>query len=301
MPVLRRLRSQKVQEIVTAYVFLVPAIIILGTFVIGPLIYAIYLSFFDYDILSPDTMRFIGLGNYREAFRDPVFIRSVINVFIYAAGVVPTQMVIALILALMVTSGIKGQNAFRVAYFIPTVTSSVVVCIMFLYIYSRDGILNHFLAWFGIPPQNWMENVYTALPSIMLMNVWSTVGQYMVIFTAGLNEIPDSYYEAAMVDGAGYWQRLRYITLPLLRPTTLFVSIMSVIGTLQLFDQAYLMTNGQGGPADSTMTVVLYIYKNAFGGYFRMGYASALATLLFLVILLLTYVQKRWFGEEVQY
>ncbi|HEY8347049.1 MAG TPA: sugar ABC transporter permease [Symbiobacteriaceae bacterium] len=298
---LRRLRSQKVQEIVTAYVFLVPAIIILGTFVIGPLIYAIYLSFFDYDILSPDTMRFIGLGNYREAFRDPVFIRSVINVFIYAAGVVPTQMVIALILALMVTSGIKGQNAFRVAYFIPTVTSSVVVCIMFLYIYSRDGILNHFLAWFGIPPQNWMENVYTALPSIMLMNVWSTVGQYMVIFTAGLNEIPDSYYEAAMVDGAGYWQRLRYITLPLLRPTTLFVSIMSVIGTLQLFDQAYLMTNGQGGPADSTMTVVLYIYKNAFGGYFRMGYASALATLLFLVILLLTYVQKRWFGEEVQY
>ncbi|WP_374711591.1 carbohydrate ABC transporter permease [Symbiobacterium terraclitae] len=298
---LSRLRSQKVQEIATAYLFLVPAIVILGTFVIGPVLYAIYLSFFDYDILSPETARFIGLGNYFEAFRDPVFKKAFTNVVIYAAGVVPTQMVIALILALMVTTGVRGQNFFRVAYFIPTVTSSVVVSIMFLYIYSKTGLLNHILGWFGIPPVSWMENARTALLSIMMMNVWSTVGQYMVLFTAGLNDIPDSYYEAAMVDGATYWQRLRYITLPLLRPTTLFVSIMSVIGTLQLFDQPYLMTNGQGGPADATMTVVLYVYKNAFGGYFRMGYASALATILFVVILALTYIQKRWFGEEVQY
>lgn len=298
---LTRLKSHKLQDVLTAYLFLVPALVILGTFFIGPVLYATYLSFFNYDILSPETASFIGLGNYREALRDPVFIKAAKNVLIYAAGVVPTQMVIALILALMVTTGVKGQNAFRVAYFIPTVTSSVVVSIMFLYIYSTGGILNNILGWFGVPPTNWMEDARTALPSIMLMNVWSTVGQYMVLFTAGLNDIPDSFYEAARVDGAGYWQRLRFITLPLLRPTTLFVSIMSVIGTLQLFDQAYLMTNGQGGPADATMTVVLYIFKNAFGGYFRMGYASALAVLLLLVILLITYVQKKWFGEEVQY
>lgn len=298
---LRRLKSQRIQDIFTAYLFLVPTLVVLGTFIIGPVLYAIYLSAFNYDILSPETAKFIGLGNFKEALRDPVFLRAVKNVLIYAAGVVPTQMVIALLLALLVTAGVKGQNLFRVAYFIPTVTSSVVVSIMFLYIYSTGGLLNHILGWFGIPPTNWMENAHTALPSIMMMNVWSTVGQYMVIFTAGLNDIPDTFYEAATVDGAGYWKRLRYITLPLLRPTTLFVSTMSIIGTLQLFDQAYLMTNGQGGPADATMTVVLYIYKNAFGGYFRMGYASALAVLLFLVILGLTYVQKRWFGEEVRY
>ena len=297
----KRLRSHKLQDILTAYLFLVPTLVVLGTFFIGPLLYAFYLSFFNYDILSPETASFIGLGNYREALKDPVFLKAAKNVLIYAAGVVPTQMVIALFLGLIVTAGVKGQNIFRVAYFIPTVTSSVVVSIMFLYIYSSGGILNAILGWFGIPPTNWMENVRTALPSIMLMNVWSTVGQYMVIFTAGLNDIPDSYYEAAKVDGAGYWTRLRYITLPLLRPITLFVSTMSIIGTLQLFDQAYLMTNGQGGPADATMTVVLYIYKNAFGGYFRMGYASALAVVLFVVIMVLTFIQKKWFGEEVQY
>lgn len=299
---LTRLRSQKAQDILTAYLFLVPALFILGIFVIGPVLYALYLSFFNYDILSPETAAFIGLGNYKEALmKDPVFRQAFRNVVFYAAGVVPTQMVIALLLALMVTMGTRGQNFFRVAYFIPTVTSSVVVSIMFLYIYSTTGLLNTILGWFGIPPTNWLENSSTALPSIMAMNVWSTVGQYMVIFMAGLNDIPDSYYEAAKVDGASYWQRFRYITLPLLKPTTLFISTMSIIGTLQLFDQAYLLTNGQGGPAGATMTVVLYIYKNAFGGYFRMGYASAISVLLFLVILVLTFIQKKWFGEEVQY
>lgn len=297
----RRLTARRVQELLAAYIFLIPALVVLGTFFVGPLLYAVYLSFFNYDILSPETAQFIGLGNFKEAFKDPVFIKAAKNVLIYAAGVVPTQMVIALILALLVTSGVRGQSIFRVAYFIPTVTSSVVVSIMFLYIYSTGGLLNSLLGWFGIPPTNWMENVKTALPSIMMMNVWSTVGQYMVLFTAGLSDIPDSFYEAAKVDGASYWQRLRFITLPLLKPTTLFVSTMSVIGTLQLFDQAYLMTNGQGGPADSTMTVVLYVYKNAFGGYFRMGYASALAVILLVAILILTYLQKRWFGEEVRY
>lgn len=297
----RGITGRRLQELFAAYLFLIPALVVLGTFFVGPLLYAGYLSFFDYDIMATQNSQFIGLGNFKEAFHDPVFLKAAKNVLIYAAGVVPTQMVIALLLALLVTSGVRGQNIFRVAYFIPTVTSSVVVSIMFLYIYSSGGILNSILGWFGVPPTNWMENVRTALPSIMMMNVWSTVGQYMVLFTAGLNDISDTFYEAAKVDGASYWQRLRYITLPLLKPTTLFVSTMSVIGTFQLFDQAYLMTNGQGGPVDSTMTVVLYVYKNAFGGYFRMGYASALAMILLVVILILTYVQKRWFGEEVRY
>lgn len=301
MPVLRRLRSQKVQDIVTAYVFLVPTLMILGIFVFAPVFYAIYLSFFDYDILAPQNSRFVGLGNYLEAFQDPVFKKAVKNVIYYASVVVPTQMVLAFLLALGVTSGTRFQNFFRVAYFIPTVTSSVVISHMFLYIYSTTGLLNHVLGWFGIPPHNWMEDVRTALPAIMAMNIWTTAGQYMVIFTAGLNDIPEEYYEAAKVDGATYWQRLWYITLPLLRPVTLFVSMMSVIGTLQLFDQPYLMTNGQGGPADATMTVMLYIYKNAFGGYFRMGYASALSVLLFLLILVLSIIQRKWFGQEVQY
>lgn len=176
----RRITARRLQELFAAYVFLIPALVVLGTFFVGPLLYAGYLSFFDYDILAPQNSQFIGLGNFKEAFHDPVFLKAAKNVLIYAAGVVPTQMVIALLLALLVTSGVRGQNIFRVAYFIPTVTSSVVVSIMFLYIYSSGGILNSILGWFGVPPTNWMENVKTALPSIMMMNVWSTVGQYMV-------------------------------------------------------------------------------------------------------------------------
>lgn len=294
-------RTARWDEVAAGYLFLLPACLILGIFVVAPLFYAAYLSLLKYNLLRPQEIRFVGLANYVQAWHDPVFWIALRNIFVYAAGVVPTQMVIALFLGLLVGSGLRFQGFFRVVYFVPTVTSSVVVSYMFLYLYANTGLLNHILAFFHLPTREWMNNTSTALPAIMAMNVWSTVGQYMVIFLAGLQEVPQSFYEAAMIDGAGWWQRLRYITLPLLRPTTLFIGVMSVIGTLQVFDQMYLMTDGNGGPLNSTMTMVLYIWKWAFGGYFNMGYAAALSVLLFLIILVLTIIQKRWFGEEVQY
>jgi multiple sugar transport system permease protein len=242
------------------------------------------------------------MGNYVEALtRDPVVVRSLKNIFLYAAGVVPTQMLIALGLSLMVNGPLRGKAFFRTSFFLPTVTSVVVVSFIFLYIYATNGLLNQFLAPLGIEPRNWMQNPKTALPAIMATAVWSTVGQYFVINLAGLQEIPSTYYEAAAVDGATGWHKFRYITWPLLQPTTFFIATMSIIGTLQVFDQMYLMTGGEGGPANATMTMLLYIYKNVFGGYFRVGYGSALAVILFVIILVLTLLQRRFFGKEVQY
>ncbi|MGE5591509.1 MAG: carbohydrate ABC transporter permease [Bacillota bacterium] len=291
------------EDDVAGYLFMLPALAILGVFLIGPLLYQFYLSLFDYDILAPQNARFIGLANYMEALtRDPIVWRSLKNILIYAAGVVPTQMIIALGLAVLVNSRIRtGKTAFRTIFFLPTVTSVVVVSFIFLFIYSSNGILNYLLQPFGVAARNWMQDPRTALPSIMATAVWSTVGQYFVINLAGLQDIPEHLYEAAAIDGATPWQQFRYITFPLLAPTTFFIATMSTIGTLQVFDQMYLMTGGEGGPANSTMTMVLYIYKNVFGGYFRVGYGSALAVILFLIILVLTLIQRRFFGREVQY
>lgn len=300
MPQKRRVRLS--EDHVTAYLFMLPALVILGVFLIGPLLYQVYLSLFDYDILAPQNSHFVGLGNYVEALtRDPLVWRSLRNIFLYAGGVVPTQMVIALGLSLLVNARIRGKTFFRTAFFLPTVTSVVVVSFIFLYIYASNGLLNYFLTPLGIPARNWMQDPRTALPAIMATAIWSTVGQFMVINLAGLQEIPEHLYEAASIDGATPWQQFRFVSWPLLRPTTFFIATMSIIGTLQVFDQMYLMTNGEGGPANSTMTMVLYIYKNVFGGYFRVGYGSALAVILFLIILVLTLLQRRFFGQEVQY
>lgn len=299
---MRHSRKWPNEDTVTGYLFVLPAMMILGIFLIGPLLYQFYLSLFDYDLLAPMNARFVGLGNYVEALtKDPLVWRALRNILIYAAGVIPTQMVIALGLALMVNAPIRGKTFFRGAFFLPTVTSVVVVSFIFLYIFASNGLLNYILSPLGLEPRNWMEDPRTALPAIMATAIWSTVGQFMVINLAGLQEIPDHLYEAAAIDGATSWQRFRFVTWPLLRPVTFFIATMSIIGTLQVFDQMYLMTNGEGGPADSTMTMVLYIYKNVFGGYFRVGYGSALAVILFLIILILTLFQRRFFGQEIQY
>jgi multiple sugar transport system permease protein len=299
---MRHSRKWLNEDTVTGYLFVLPAMMILGIFLIGPLLYQFYLSLFDYDLLAPMDARFVGLDNYVEALtKDPLVWRALRNILIYAVGVIPIQMVIALGLALMVNTPIRGRTFFRGAFFLPTVTSVVVVSFIFLYIFASNGLLNYILSPMGLEPRNWMEDPRTALPAIMATAIWSTVGQFMVINLAGLQEIPDHLYEAAAIDGATSWQRFRFVTWPLLRPVTFFIATMSIIGTLQVFDQMYLMTNGQGGPADSTMTMVLYIYKNVFGGYFRVGYGSALAVILFLIILILTLFQRRFFGQEIQY
>lgn len=286
-------------DIATAYFFVLPVTVSLSVFLIGPIFYALYISFHQFSFLSPDNITFVGLDNYIRLFEDPRFLKALANTSIYSLGVVPVQIVIALLLAMIVNAKIKGKTFFRVVYFLPTVTSTVAVSVMFLYLFKSDGLVNQALKMLGIPTYDWFNTIEFALPSVMLMAVWTTVGQFMVIYLAGLQDIPVELYEAAEVDGATPWQKLRYITWPMLRPTTFFILIMSIIGTFQVFDQMYVVSKGEGGPQDATLTVVFYLYRTAFRN-FDMGYASAMAFVLFVIILGLTILQRILFKEETR-
>lgn len=286
-------------DILTGYLFVLPVVVSLGVFLIGPIFYALIISFQDFSFLAPDQATWVGFDNYLRLFEDPRFLKALANTSIYSLGVVPIQMVIALLLALIVDSKIKGKTFFRVVYFLPTVTSTVAVSVMFMYLFKSDGIVNKALSALGLQTFDWFGSIDLALPSVMMMAIWTTVGQFMVIYLAGLQDVPTELYEAAEVDGATPWQKLRFITWPLLRPTTFFVLIMSIIGTFQVFDQMYVVSKGEGGPQDATLTVVFYLYRAAFKD-FDMGYASAMAFVLFLIILGLTIIQRKFFKEETQ-
>lgn len=291
------MKKRYLYEALSGYAFALPFIASISIFLIGPLIYAFIISFKEFSFLNPEASRWVGFANYTKLFSDPTFKRALLNTTLYSLGVVPTQLVIALILALIVNSDIKGKTFFRVAYYIPTVTSTVAVSVIFLYLFKADGLVNALLAKFGIQGPTWFNDVRFALPSIMMMAIWSSVGNYMVIFLAGLQDIPSELYEAAEVDGANKFQRFFKITLPMLRPIVFFNLVMSLIGTFQVFDQAYVVSQGTGGPLDATMTVVLDIYRTGFRD-FNMGYASAMAFVLFVIILILTLIQRKLFKEE---
>jgi multiple sugar transport system permease protein len=285
------------RDLVTAYLFVLPVVISLAVFLIGPIFYAFYISFHDFSFLAPDQAKWVGLDNYMHLFQDSRFVKALVNTSLYSLGVVPVQVCLALMLALIVDSKIKGKTFFRIVYFLPTVTSTVAVSVMYMFMFKSDGLVNKFLGTFGIPSYDWFGNIHLALPTVMLMAVWTTVGQFMVIYLAGLQDIPAELYEAAEVDGATPWQKLRFITWPMLRSTTFYILIMSIIGTFQVFDQMYVVSKGEGGPQDATLSVVFYLYRSAFKD-FNMGYASAIAFVLFLIILLLTFVQRKFFKEE---
>ncbi|CCJ33611.1 carbohydrate ABC transporter permease [Caloramator australicus] len=297
------MKRLKRREKIEGWLFVLPFVISAAVFFIGPLLVAFMLSFKEYsylDMVSMFEAPWVGLSNYINAFQDSTFLRALLNTSLYSLGVVPIQLFIALVLALIVDLNIKGKTFFRVAYYIPTVTSTVAVSVMFLFIFKTDGILNKILSFFNLPPYNWFGDTRLALPTIMMMAIWSSVGLYMVIFLAGLQDIPMSLYEAARIDGASKIQEVLYITVPLLKPTIFFNLVVSLIGTFQVFDQAFVVSNGTGGPLDSTMTVVLYLYKTGFRD-FQMGYASAIAFILFAIIFILTLIQRKFFGEETEF
>ena len=274
-----------------------PTILVLGTFVIIPIIYAIFLAFHKVRILGELSYRFIGLKSFYRMLEDERVWIALKNTAEYVAIVVPIQTILALILALILNSQIKGKNGFRIIFFLPTVTSSAVLTLIFMWIYNSNGLLNNFLAFLGLPTYNWLGDPTVALKSIMLMNIWSTAPFFMVIYLAALQEIPASLYEAATIDGANKFDQFISITLPLLKPVTFFIVVMGVIGTFQLFDQSYIFSAGSGGPNNSTLTVVLLIYQYAFKSL-DMGYAAALALMLAAVIMVTTLIQRRFFKEE---
>ncbi len=291
------IRDRARTEVLAAYIFLLPVLLSLAIFLLGPLLYAFYISFHEFSFMVPEQSKFVFLDNYINLFSDDTFLKALKNTAVYSLGVVPIQMAVAFLLAVAVNSDIKGKTFFRVAFFLPTVTSSVAVSFMFMWIYSKTGILNYLISFLGLPAVDWLNSVQFALPALMALAIWTTVGNFMIIYLAGLQDIPRSVYEAADLDGLNVWQRVRFITWPLLKNTTYFVLIMSTIGTFQVFDTFYVITKGEGGPLDSTMTVVLYLFKAAFKN-FEMGYASAMAFMLFVIIFVLSVVQKLFFGRE---
>ena len=289
-------------EPVAALTFLGPFLVLLLVFRAWPLAQAFYLSFHSYDLLSPPKA--VGFANYAYLLQQADFWISIKNTAYYTFVVVTAQTILSLMLALVMDQKLRGKTFFRTAFFLPSVTSSVAISLIFMFIFFKNGILNQTLSATGLdhvlgaiglnPPVDWLGDTRTALPAIMLQNVWSTSGFFMIIFLAGLQDIPESLYEAARVDGASQWQQFWHITVPMLRPTTFYIVTMGLIGCFQMFDQVYVMT--EGGPLKSTLTTAYLVYKEAFIN-FDMGYACAIAFVLALVILACTLLQKRLMGE----
>lgn len=280
------------------YLFLSPALMVLIVFVVLPILYALFLSVHRVQLLGEISYQFVGWRNFSRLLEDDRVWIALRNTANYVAIVVPSQTILALLLAVTLNAGIKGKTWWRIIFFLPTITSSAVLTLIFMWIYNSNGLLNAVLAFLGLPTYNWIGDPAVALQGIMIMNIWSTAPFFMVIYLAALQDISASVYEAATVDGANSWQKFWFITLPLLKPVTFFVTTMGVIGTFQLFDQSYIFSNGSGGPNNATLTVVLLIYQYVFRDL-QMGYAAAIAFLLAVVIIGITVLQRQLFGREL--
>ena len=287
----------KQQENLAGYLFLAPTILVLGIFVVLPILYAVFLSLQKVQLLGGIEYEFVGFRNFSQLVEDERVWIALKNTAEYVAIVVPSQTILALFLAVTLNSGIQGKSWFRVLFFLPTVTSSAVLTLIFMWIYNTNGLLNDFLNGIGFPTYNWLGDPSVALKAIMIMNIWSTAPFFMVIYLAALQDIPKYLYEAAELDGANGWHKFISITLPMLKPVTFFVVAMGIIGTFQLFDQSYIFSKGTGGPNNATLTVVLLIYQAVFRNL-QMGYAAAIAFLLAAVIITITLIQRRLFGGE---
>jgi multiple sugar transport system permease protein len=278
-----------------AYIFLTPALSAIFIFFFVPVIAAFIISFTDFDIYALgnlSTVRFIGLNNYINLFDDPLFFTALKNTFYFVLMAGPLSIAISLGAALLLNSKlIKYKAIFRLSYFIPVVTTLVAVAIVWRFIYHpRFGILNYILSTVGIDQIDWLGDTSTAMPSIVLMSVWKNFGYNMIIFIAGLQNIPEDLYEAASIEGANNWQKFKSITLPMLAPTTIFISIITMIGYFQFFAEPYIMT--QGGPLNSTLSIVQYMYQEGFR-WWNMGYSASIAFVFFFIILIGTVIQLK--------
>ena len=285
-------------EMIQGYTFLLPALLIAAVFFVISVGFAVYLSFNDVNLFT-STFTWNNFSNYLRIFQDEKAITALRNTAVFSAVVVPLQTVISLVIAYILSSrGIQGKKVFRMVYFLPTLTSSSALTIIFMFIFNVYGPINEVLLDTGIitEPINFLQEPAYALQVIMAMNIWSTVPYFMTIYLASLADLPHSLYEAAEIDGANTIQKLRFITIPYLRPITTFVLITGIIGTFQMFDQAYIFSNGSGGPANSTLTVSLMIYQYAFGQMNTMGYAAALAVLLAVLIFIVSFIAEKLNG-----
>jgi multiple sugar transport system permease protein len=293
--VLRQMRKQW-----SAYLFLAPTMILFGVFTLLAVIYAFYLSFHEWNILEP-AKPFVGLDNYSRLVGDERFGGAIVNTLYYTAVSVPLTMGIGLLIALLLNNQIRARGFFRTLFYLPVVTPLVIAAIIWKWVYNGDfGLLNYYLIQIGVidEPLLWLADPNLAMPAVIITSIWKSVGFSMVVYLAGLQSIPEDFYDAAKVDGAVGWQRLKDITLPLLSSTTLFLAVVSVLGAFQVFTEIFIMTNG--GPLGRTTTIVYHIYQTAFK-FFDMGYASAMAFGMFAMMFAFTLVQLRVMRGEVEY
>ena len=277
-----------------ALLFLAPTLVGLAVLSAGPIIATFLISLTEWDLLTAPS--FVGLSNFATLASDERFIKALRNTFFFTATSVPLGLVLALGIALALNQTIRGIAWIRTAYFLPVVTSTIAIALVWQWIYSPDaGLLNQALGALGIPPRKWLVEPTLAMPSIVAMSVWQGLGTNIIIFLAGLQAIPTELLDAASVDGAGRWARFRHVVLPLLTPSIFFTTVLGLIGSFQVFDQIFVLSRPR--PTDATITVVYFIYENGFK-FFKMGYASAASWILFVIVAFFTALyfrgQSRW-------
>jgi multiple sugar transport system permease protein len=292
-----RRQARRRSQTLAALAFISPWLLGLAVFTLYPVVASLYYSLCDYSVLQP--ARYLGAANYRELFRDEVFWIGLRNTAVYAAFALPLGLVVSLALALLLNTGVRGMALYRTFFFLPALVPLVALAVLWLWIFNGEqGVLNYFLSLFGIRGPGWLADPGWTKPALVIAGTWS-VGQAIVIYLAGLQDVPVHLYEAADLDGANWWSKIRHVTLPMISPVILFNLIMGIIGALQYFTVPYVMTP-QGQPARSAYFYIMYLYDNAFV-YLKMGYASAMAWILFVVIIALTALALRLTARHVHY
>jgi multiple sugar transport system permease protein len=284
-------------EAIWGYIFLSPWILGMIFFTGGPIIASLILAFCRWDLITPPEL--VGLDNFIKIMSDPKFWKSLYNTFYYTIFAVPLGIIGSIIVALLMNQKWRSVRLLRTIYYLPSVTAGVASAIIWMWLFNPDfGLINYFLGKLGIKGPLWLASEEWSKPALIIMSLWG-VGGNMIIYLAGLQGVPSQLYEAAEIDGANLFQKFTNVTLPMLTPVIFFNLIMSIVWSFQIFTQVYVMTQGQGGPADSTLVLVLYIYQKAFK-FHQMGYASALSWILFIIILIATLIQFK-FSKWVYY
>jgi multiple sugar transport system permease protein len=292
----RKVSKERRTEAFTFYLTVAPWVVGFILFTLGPMVASAWYGFNKWNFISPP--QFIGLNNYAQAFKDPLFVKSLANTAYFSFGSVPLELAFGLLVALVMNNNLKGINLFRSIYYLPAVMSGVAVVLLWRWVFDpKYGMINQVLALVGIKGPTWIYSPQWVIPAFILMTLWG-VGGYMILYLAGLQGVPTELYEAADIDGAGKLRRLVSITLPMISPVIFFNLVMGVIGSFQVFTSSFIMTNG--GPANASLFYVLYLYRQAFQ-YFNAGYGSALAWILFLVIMAMTAVVFRGSALWVYY
>lgn len=297
----KRSRSMKADEAIAGFIAISPWLIGFVIFTLTPFAASLYFSFTDYDVLN--SPKWVGTANYERLFtRDRLFPIALKNTFVFAILYVPLHVITALVVALLLHQARRAQGIFRTAFYLPAVTPAVATAYLWIWLLNpNDGVVNTVLRWMHLPAPGWTSDPMWIKPTIVISSIW-TMGAAMIMFLAALQGVPKDLYEASMLDGSTAWQRMIDITLPLISGVTFFVVTVSVIASLNVFTQGYVMFDADGGPENSALFVVMYLFKRAFGsGYFQMGYASAIAWVLFLIILVITLIQFKLAARWVYY